>query len=177
MTFKACLIAAALSLHSAAAPASTFENMEGIYKIISCRNEGGSPSREDIKLCEYSQLTVHPSSYATAIYFSQSANGYEYVRSFGVPKNMANLPNGKYIERGDTYASYTNDYRGSGEVFIFRKTSNDTYHFSMHRRSDTFGTFDVFEIELQKIANRSKPLPHPPPVDDEESPCGEPEYD
>lgn len=176
MILKAFFTAVTLSL-TLTAQASTFENMEGTYKILSCKNEGESPSREDIKLCEYTQLTVHPSSYATAIYFSQFADGSQYVRSFGLPKNMADLPNGKYVERGDAYASFTNDYRGHGEVFMFRKLSNDVYHFSMHRRSDTFKTFDVFEIELQKISDRSAPLPSPPPVEDDENPCGDPEHD
>ncbi|WP_413944705.1 hypothetical protein [Bdellovibrio sp. HCB-162] len=156
--------------------ASTFENMEGTYKILSCNNESDSPSREDRDLCEYTQLTVHPSSYATVIYFSENKNS-QFVRAFGLPKNMRDIPNGRYSESADTFASYTNTTRNSGEIFILRKTGPDLFHFSMHRRSSLSKTLDVFEIELRRVSRKSNPLPPPPPIDDEGDPCGEPDHD
>lgn len=175
MTLKAFLFALALSVFSFSTQAATFENMEGSYTILSCKNEGANPSYEDGKLCEYTQMTIHPQSYATLLYFSKWEQQHQYVRAFGLPKNMTHLPNGKYIERGDTYASFTNDSRGYGEVFVMRKVKEGFYHFSMHRRLDAKKTFDVFEIELHKISPRSSPMP-PPAYDDEEggNVCEEP---
>ncbi|MEK2645410.1 hypothetical protein [Bdellovibrio sp. BCCA] len=176
MVLKVGVAACVFGFLASFASASTFENLEGTYKILSCTNESDSPSREDLDLCEYTQLTVHPSSYATVIYFSENKNS-QNVRAFGLPKNMRDIPNGKYNENGDSFASYANITKNSGEIFILRKTGTDLFHFSMHRRSGLFKTLDVFEIGLQRVSRKSTPPPPPPPIDDEGDPCGEPDHD
>ncbi|WP_291516233.1 hypothetical protein [Bdellovibrio sp. ArHS] len=174
---KLNLIFAVLFLLSLQAQASTFENVRGTYKILSCKNESANPSAGDAKLCNNKQVTIHPETYGTSIYFSQWTNGEQAVRSFGLPKNMGQLPQGKYTEKGDYYASFSNDQYGYGEVIIMRKVSGDLYHLSMHRRSDTLKTLDIFEIDLERTSKTSEPLPALPEIEEGGDPCGSPEYD
>lgn len=138
--------------------ATTFETTEGIYKIISCKNNAANPSPWDLTLCDNTQLTVDPRSKGgTAFHFTKFIDSEVKVRSFGLPANMASQPNGKYLEKGDFFAAYSNDNKGSGEIFVMRKTSSKIFHLSMHRRSDLFKTFDMFEIDLEKTTDRPEP--------------------
>ncbi|KYG69779.1 hypothetical protein [Bdellovibrio bacteriovorus] len=171
------IILSALVFFGLNAQASTFENVRGTYKILNCKNESANPSVGDAKLCNNKQVTIHPETYGTSIYFSQWVNGEEAVRSFGLPKNMSQLPHGKYSEKGDYYASFINDQYGYGEVIIMRKVSGDLYHLSMHRRSDTLKTLDIFEMDLERTSRTSEPLPAIPEIEDGGDPCGLPEYD
>ncbi|MGZ3772141.1 MAG: hypothetical protein ACXVCY_08335 [Pseudobdellovibrionaceae bacterium] len=162
--FKCSLLFSFLSasFHTTSLYASTFENMEGIYKITSCKNQTGSPSPWDMTLCENTQLTVHPALLGTSFYFSKIVDSQTQIKNFEVPPNMSTHPGGKYTEQGDYLAAYTNDEKDYGEVFVMKKNGNNLYHLSMHRRSDLFNTLDMFEIDLEKTANRTDPAPSAP---------------
>ncbi|MGZ3817917.1 MAG: hypothetical protein ACXVCR_14515, partial [Bdellovibrio sp.] len=97
------------------------------------------------------QLSIQPSQGGTSFSFSKIIQSDVKVRSFDLPSNMALYPNGKYLEKGDFYAAFSNEDNTSGEIFIIRKKSENLYHLSMHRRSDIFKTFDMFEIDIEKI--------------------------
>lgn len=139
------------------APASIFENTAGIYKIHWCKNNAVNPSPWDLTLCDNIQLTIYPSIFGTSFNFSKWIDSEQLVRTFGLPSNMATHPNGKYVEKGDYFAAYTNDDKGVGEIFVIRKLDNNLYHLSMHRRSDLFKTFDMFELEVEKTADGTEP--------------------
>lgn len=163
MNFKLAFLIIQLAIifptSSTRALASIFENTEGVYKIISCKNDATNPSPWDLTLCDNTELTVHPGAFGTSFYFSRTVDNEVRVRNFDLPSNMASRPNGKYIEKGNYFAAFTNDDKGSGEIFVMRKNNISQYHLSMHRRSDLFKTFDMFEIELEKTADHSEPPP------------------
>lgn len=138
------------------ASASLFTNMEGTYRVLSCENLGAKPHES---LCEYSQMTVHPMSDATALYFSRWEGQQEYVRSFGLPVSTRNHPHSRYCEKGDVYAAYERDSYGYGEVMIMKRTSDDLYHISIHLRADSYGTLDVIELDLERLSTLSRPQP------------------
>lgn len=159
--FQLTLFILSCAFYCMSALASTFENMEGIYKILSCKNDATNPSPWDLSLCDNTLLTIHPSPLGTSFEFSKMLDAEAPIRPFSLPSNMATHPNGKYTEKGDYFAAFTNDDKGSGEIFVMRKNMNRLYHLSMHRRSDLFKTFDMFEVDLEKIMDHVDPLPGP----------------
>ncbi|GEM_PF-2526362 len=174
MKFAALLSLFLLSPSLWAAP---FQNVQGVYEIQACENHSATPSLEDRTLCEYTHVIIHPKSFATAIYFTKNVDGQELVRGFGVPATTRSLPRAKYVEKGDDYASYTNDDGGTGEVFIVRKQCADHYHFSLHRRTVRSRTLDIFEVEMKKISDNPETPPLDDGMDEPGDPCGEPVYD
>ncbi|MGZ3793222.1 MAG: hypothetical protein ACXVCP_12815 [Bdellovibrio sp.] len=151
MALKILFILICSGLISSLAHASIFSTVEGIYKVVSCKNSATNPSPWDLTLCDNSQLSIQPSQGGTSFSFSKIIQSDVKVRSFDLPSNMALYPNGKYLEKGDFYAAFSNEDNTSGEIFIIRKKSENLYHLSMHRRSDIFKTFDMFEIDIEKI--------------------------
>lgn len=136
--------------------ASTFENMRGTYRVLSCENLGAL-TRESI--CEYSRMTVHPDTEMTDLYFSKWNNNFEVVRSFALPASMRELPHASYIERGDVFAAFSNDESNVGKVIVLRRKTEDLYHLSIHLKSNEFNSLDVIEMDLEKMSSLSRPVP------------------
>lgn len=136
-----------------------FENVSGVYKIVNCKNEATNPSPWDLPLCDNPLLVIYSNSTATTVYFSKLNGFKQAIRAFYLPPNMSSCPQGKYFEKGDYYAAFTNDDKGSGEIFVMKKTEGVHFHFSMHRRSDFFKTFDIFEMDVEKVSNQSAAPP------------------
>ncbi|AFY01537.1 hypothetical protein Bdt_1848 [Bdellovibrio bacteriovorus str. Tiberius] len=134
--------------------------MEGTYRMLSCENLGAKPHES---LCEYSQVSVHPMSDATAIYFSRWEGEQEHVRSFGLPVSTRHHPQSRYCEKGDVYAAYERVSQGQGEVMIMKRTTDDLYHLSIHLRADNYGTLDVIEMDLERLTTMSRPAPDTAP--------------
>lgn len=134
------------------AHAYMFGKLTGTYEILSCENQGATPSAQMEKLCNYKFVVIEATRTSTHITFKtdQKEQG-AYILNFSSSEIRARIAN--YTEQGANFAAYTRDHSGLGRVFVLRHIRDDRYHLSLHRRSTPKNTFDVFEIEVKRLQN------------------------
>lgn len=153
------LVLSCILLAASFAHANTFGPFKGSYKIISCENQSTRPMEEDQNLCDATNLSIEVLEYYSGInFFMPGENGAEKTRTFGFPP-VSGMGKDSIYEENPDEVKYFRDTAGFATFTRLRKIDGNTVHLSIYNESRFDHQEDLFEVELEKISEESKPVP------------------